>query len=100
MRKIRIATDELIIRVHRAEETIYDWMTSNNKSGTTPELCMEVLVNTLIYKYDSNGRGHNFREDLRTLRDNGLLQTTFKRIAVKQRVPGAAWSIEIGKQLG
>lgn len=61
MRK-RIVADELINRVHRAEEKIYDWMTSNNKSETTPELCMEVLVNTLIYKYDSNGRGHNFRE--------------------------------------
>ena len=91
MRKTRIVTDELINRVHRAEETIYDWMTIKNIVETTPELCMEVLANKLLYKYDSNGRGHHFREDLRTLRDNDLLGTTFKRIAVKQRVHGAAW---------
>lgn len=40
MRK-RIVTDDLINRVHRAEETIYDWMTRSNIVETTPELCME-----------------------------------------------------------
>lgn len=43
MRKRRIVTDELINRVHRAEEEIYNWMTSNNIVETTPELRMEVL---------------------------------------------------------
>ena len=95
--KRRIVTDELITRVHRAEIAIFNWIISNNIVETTPELCMEVLVNNLIYKYDSNGRGHNFREDLRALRDNALLETTFKKISVKQRVPGALWSIEIAR---
>lgn len=72
MRKNRMVTDELINRVQRAEKTIYDWMTSNNIAETTPGLCMEILVERLIYKYDSNGRGHNFREDRRTLRLKGL----------------------------
>ncbi len=97
MRKTRIVTDELINRIHRAEKTIYDWMTSKNKSDTTPEECMEALVNSSLYKYDSNGRGHYFREDLRTLRDNDKLETTFNKILVKQLVPGAAWYIEIWK---
>ena len=91
----RIVTD-LINRAHKAEETIFDWMTSNNIVETTPEDCMGVLVNNLLYKYDSKGRGHNFRKDLRTLRDSGLLETTFKRIAVKQKKPNTPWFIEIG----
>lgn len=98
MRK-RIVTDELINRVHRAEGTIYNWMTSNNIVETTPEECIEALVNNHIYKYNSKGKGHNFRKDQRTLRDNGLLETTFKRIAVKQRVSGTAWYIEIANNL-
>lgn len=96
MRK-RIVTDELINRAHRAEEVIHNWMTSNNIVETTPELCMEVLVERSIYVYDSNGNGHHFREDLRTLRDNSLLEITFTRIAVIQKKPNTPWYIEIGK---
>lgn len=94
----RIVTDELINRVHRAEETIYNWMTSKNIVETTPDLCMDMLVNNHIYKYNTKGNGHNFRKDLRILRDNGLLDT-FKRIVVKQMKPGAPWYIEIGKNI-
>lgn len=70
-------------------------MDSNNIVETTPEECMEILVEKLIYVYDSNGRGHHFREDLRTLRDNNILASEFDKITVKQRIPGAPWHIEI-----
>lgn len=70
---------------------------TDNIVETTPDLCMDILVNNHIYKYNTKGRGHYFRKDLRTLRDNGLLETTFARIAVKQRVPGAPWFVEIGR---
>lgn len=95
----RIVTNELIDRVHRAEETIYDWMSSNNILEATLESCIEVLVNNSLYKYDSKGRGHNFRKDLRTLRDKDLLETTFKRIAVKQKKPNTPWYIERNKEI-
>ncbi|EHQ92333.1 hypothetical protein [Desulfosporosinus youngiae] len=98
MRK-RIVTDEFINRVPMAEAAIHDWMRSNNIIETTPDLCIDILVGNHIYKYNSKRNGHSFRKDLRTLRGNGLLETTFKRILVKQKKPGAPWYIEIEKNI-
>lgn len=88
----RILTKELNIRIQRAEEAIKDWMLSNKKSETTPEECMEVLVQARLYEYDSHGRAHYFREDLRTLRDNHRLDM-FSHIEIKQTAPGRRWTI-------
>lgn len=93
MSKKRQVNSELINRVRKAEKIILACMAEN--SSTTPELCMPELVKHDVYKYDSKGRGHHFREDLRTLRDNNMLETTFEKIKVKQSKPGAHWYIEI-----
>lgn len=80
-------TRELKIRIHSAEDVIHTWMTNNNISETTPELCMNVLVKSNVYKYDSKGRV--------TISGNNLLEIAFTKIVVKQIAPGAPWYINI-----
>ena len=73
MAKIRVITNDVLQRVSKTDQVISMWMSANKISEITPEDCMSLLVEKNVYEYDSNNRGHYFREDLRTLRDNNQL---------------------------
>jgi hypothetical protein len=90
----RMLNIEILQRVKQAEDIIYDWMLNSKKAITEPETFFEVLVKCGLYKYDSKGRAHYFREDLRTLRDNNKLDI-FTKINVIQNAPGRPWIINV-----
>ena len=94
MSKKRKVTQDLLLRISRAEEVVSKWMHKNGIGEIDPEGCMPVLVNNNIYELDSKGRAHYFREDLRTLRDCNNLDA-FSKLTIEQAVPGAKWFIKL-----
>jgi len=92
MVKRRVVTNDVLLRVSMADQVLSMWMTANKKYEITPEDCMSLLVERNIYEYDRNNRGHYFREDLRTLRDNNQLNL-FTDLIIEQKAPGLRWYI-------
>jgi hypothetical protein len=90
--KERIVTNDVQQRVSRADIELSKWMKEQGIFEIDTESCMGLLVEKKIYDYDWNHRGHYFREDLRTLRDNGRLDV-FSHIAIEQKEPGSKWII-------
>lgn len=73
MAKKRVVTNDVLQRVSRADVEVSKWMKEKGIPEIDTENCMDLLVEKKIYDYDWNHRGRYFREDLRTLRDNGML---------------------------
>lgn len=71
-------------RINQVDRLIYDWMVRNNITETTPAAVMELLIFNGIYTYD-NRNGKPFRDDLRELRDHGILHL-FKYLDVRRRM--------------
>ncbi|MDK2823806.1 MAG: hypothetical protein PWP71_1724 [Clostridia bacterium] len=94
MPKKRYLTNEIISRVNKVDRIVSEWMRQNRINEIDPEGCMEILVKNEIYKYDSKGRGHHFREDLRTLRDCNRLDI-FSSLLIEQTIPGSRWWIKL-----
>lgn len=94
----RKLTNDVIARLGRVDRIISEWMRAEKIQKMDTEGCMPLLVAKGVYEYDRNGRGHHFREDLRTLRDCGDLKS-FKQISVEQCRPGTRWWIRI-KNIG
>lgn len=92
--KKRIISTEVLKRVRRTEEIIYERMINSNNPVTRPELCIEVLVSAGVYEFDSKNKAHFFREDLRNLRENNKLDE-FTKISISQESPGKPWIIKI-----
>lgn len=78
-------------RINQVDRLIYDWMVRNNITETTPAAVMELLIFNGIYTYD-NRNGKPFRDDLRELRDHGILHL-FKYLDVQQENEGSSWHI-------
>lgn len=81
-------------RVSMADHELSEWMRENRTYEIDTESCMSILVEKNIYEYDWNNRGHYFREDLRTLRDNSRLNL-FTNLAIEQKAPGSKWFIKL-----
>jgi len=79
----RMLNNKMLERVLIAETIIYNWMLNKGITISVPEECIDELVSQNIYKYDSKKKAFNFREDLRTLRDNERLDV-FTKIRVTQ----------------
>ena len=90
----RTLSNDAIARLGRVDRILSEWMRSEKIQEIDPERCMPLLVAKGIYEYDWNGRGHYFREDLRTLRDCGDIKS-FKNISVEQTRPGSRWWIRL-----
>jgi len=96
MAKRRILTNDVLQRVSRADQEVSNWMRTNGTYEIDTESCMGILVERDIYEYDWNNRGHFFREDLRTLRDNNKLDV-FTHLVIEQKTPGSKWYIKLKK---
>ena len=96
MAKKRVITDEVLQRVVRADQVLSSWMQANEIYEIDPKGCMSKLVENGIYDYDSKYKGHYFREDLRTLRDNKKLDF-FNNLSIEQNKPGSRWFIKLKK---
>jgi|GEM_PF-6246069 len=94
MAKVRVITNEVLQRVDRADQVLSNWMRANGIYEIDPEGCMSKLVESGIYKYDSKNKGHHFREDLRTLRDNNKLDL-FTNLVIEQNKPRSRWLIKL-----
>lgn len=94
MAKKRIVTSDVLQRVSKADIEISKWMKEKGIFEIDTESCMSLLVEKNIYDYDWNHRGHYFREDLRTLRDNGRLNV-FTNLAIEQSEPGLKWYLHL-----
>jgi len=92
--KMRVVTNDVLQRVSRADVEVSKWMKEKDIFEIDTEGCMSLLVEKNVYDYDWNHRGHYFREDLRTLRDNSMLDA-FKQISVEQKEPGTKWIIHL-----
>lgn len=90
----RTVTDEVMKRILKVDIELSAWMGENETCEIAPESCMEFLVGKKIYNYDRNNRGHYFREDLRTLRDNNRLDL-FTNLSIEQKAPGSRWYIKL-----
>lgn len=94
MAKKRKITNDVLYRVSRADRELGLWMTTERIYETDTESCMSILVEKNIYDYDRNNRGHYFREDLRTLRDNSRLNI-FENLIIEQKAPGSKWFVKL-----
>ncbi|PKM88142.1 MAG: hypothetical protein CVU87_08145 [Firmicutes bacterium HGW-Firmicutes-12] len=94
MTPIRIITYDVLQRVSKADQEISKWMRTNGTYEIYPESCMSILVEKNIYEYDWNNRGHYFREDLRTLRDNNSLDV-FTSLIIEQKASRSKWIIKL-----
>lgn len=94
MPRVRIMTEGLNERIRKIDKILCEWMHKKNYSETDPEGCIDLLVNEGIYKFDSHGRAHYFREDLRTLRDCGKIDI-FENLKIEQKTRGAKWYIRL-----
>ena len=81
MPKVRIFTEDVRKRILRADEVICKWMIEARQTETTPEECIDILVDAGIYKKKHNGEASYFREDLRNLKANSKLDI-FENITV------------------
>jgi hypothetical protein len=85
-------TDKVFFdRINRLDKLISDWMVKGNIVETTPAAVMELLIVNGIYMYD-NRNGKPFRDDIRQLRDNGILHL-FRYIEVQQGHKEGPWHI-------
>lgn len=94
MAKRRVITNDVLQRVSMADQVLSNWMRADKISEVTPEDCMSLLVEKNVYEYDMNNRGHYFREDLRTLRDNSQFNL-FTDLIIEQKAPGSKWYIKV-----
>lgn len=94
MKKGRVITNDILVRAAKADMLISNWMREKSLSDTDPEDCISLLVEQGIYSYDSKGKAHHFREDLRTLRDCERINV-FKQIKIEQKMPGSRWFISL-----
>jgi uncharacterized protein YeaC (DUF1315 family) len=92
--KKRKITNDVLQRVLRADIELGRWMTTERIPETDTESCMRTLVERNVYNYDWNNRGHYFREDLRTLRDNNQLNV-FNNLIIEQKAPGSKWLVKL-----
>lgn len=94
MRRKRELTNEVLVRSKKVDTIVSNWMYEKSLSEVDPEACISLLVEYGVYHYDSKGKAHYFREDLRTLRDCGKIGI-FEHIKVEQNVPGTRWVISL-----
>ena len=90
----RELTDEIFVRIAKVDKLISNWMHEKSIPEIDPEGCMHMLVEQGVYPYDSKGKAHYLREDLRTLRDCGRIDT-FESLKIEQKVPGSRWFISL-----
>lgn len=94
MGKRRELNNRIFTRIAQVDKIISNWLHEKSIPEVDPEGCMPLLVKQGLYPYDSKGKAHHFREDLRTLRDCGRIDA-FENLKVEQKVPGARWYISL-----